>query len=69
MIIGIHFTCAVAEPEGNFSFSLRIVCFRNGTAKKTPKNATDKVQRIICHPLKSKLTTKRDFIKEFKKES
>lgn len=32
--------CAVAVPEGNLSFSRRMVCRRSGTAKKTPKKAS-----------------------------
>lgn len=41
-------TFAVAVPEGNLSFSLRMVWVRRGTAQKTPRNAKARDHRTSC---------------------
>ncbi len=41
-------TFAVAVPEGNLSFSLRMVWVRRGTAQKTPRNAKARDHSTSC---------------------
>ncbi len=41
-------TFAVAVPEGNLSFSLRMVWVRKGTAQKTPRNAKARDHSTSC---------------------